>query len=223
MGALRDLTGMRFGKLTAVERDSSIRAGRTFWICQCDCGEIVSVRSNGLLTGNTQSCGCTRRDKLVARNKSNSTHGAKRNGEVERLYSIWESMKRRCYSQSHEGYKYYGARGIVVCDEWKNDYESFKKWSLSNGYNKSLTIDRINADGNYCPENCRWTSAKEQANNRRNNRVVEYDGERFTIAQLSEKTGLSYRTLDYRLSHGWEVQKAIEQPSKRRKSRATGN
>ena len=132
-------------------------------------------------------------------------------------------MKQRCYNQNHEGYKYYGARGVAVCGEWKSNYESFKNWSLSNGYGDGLTIDRINADGDYCPENCRWASAKEQANNRRNNRVVEYDGKQFTIAQLSEMTGLSYRVLDYRLSQGWEVKKAIEQPSKRRKSRASGD
>ena len=222
MGKLRDLHGLRFGKLLVVERDYSVNKGRPYWKCECDCGNTLSVLSGKLLSGNTKSCGCTRKSKLAERNKQSKIHGAKSDGKTERLYSIWCSMKRRFHSTDSEAYHYYGGKGIVVCKEWNDDYSAFKDWAISNGYKDNLTIDRIDSNGNYCPDNCRWATKMVQANNRTNNCTVEYNGEQLTIAQLARETGVPYRTIYYRLKANWGVQRAVEQPS-RRKSGTQGN
>ena len=117
----------------------------------------------------------------------------------ERLYTIWRAMRERCRREANIGYSKYGGRGITVCDEWQ-DYEAFKRWAYENGYQDVLSIDRIDVDGNYCPENCRWATMKEQANNKRNNHVVTYKGETHTVAEWAEITGISYRTIISRLN-----------------------
>lgn len=130
-----------------------------------------------------------------------------------RLHRIWQNMKARCYRKSAREYENYGGRGITVCDEWRNSYENFKEWALNNGYAEDLTIDRINTDGNYCPENCRWITNKEQQNNKRNNVVYEFNGEIKTLAQWSEELGICYRTLQKRIRK-WGVEKAFTTPLK---------
>lgn len=129
-----------------------------------------------------------------------------------RIYRIWQSMKWRCYNPKAHGYKWYGERGIKVCDEWRNDVVAFWNWAQENGYADSLTIDRIDSNGDYCPENCRWATYKEQANNQRSNRKIEYRGEVKTLQQWVETLGLSIDTVSDRLRDGWNVEDAFNLP-----------
>ena len=128
-----------------------------------------------------------------------------------RLWKIWQGMHERCELPSHKYYDNYGGRGIEVCEEW-SDYVPFARWAMKNGYYHALTIDRINNDGDYEPANCRWASFKEQQNNKRNNHIVEYKGEKFTLTQLAEKVGIGKTTLRERLKSGMSVEDAVETP-----------
>lgn len=158
---LIDLTGQRYGRLTVIDRDYSKKT--TAWKCLCDCGNYTIVTTKNLRQKgfSTKSCGCLNKE-------GNPIH--KQAGT--RIYNIYQSMKRRCYNATDEHFKYWGARGITVCDEWlgKDGFIHFYEWAIKNGYKKDLSIDRINNDGNYCPENCRWATAYEQVHNRRKNK-----------------------------------------------------
>lgn len=138
----------------------------------------------------------------------NYKHG-KRN---TRLFSIWINMLTRCSNKNTKAYNYYGGRGITVCDEWKNSFNSFYDWSMNNGYESNLTIDRIDVNGNYSPDNCRWTTIKTQANNRRNNHYVNINGVVRTLTEWCELYGINYRTVQDRLKRGWSVEKALLTP-----------
>lgn len=161
----RDESGNRFGRLVALyEVDGIPRTDRPGWKrrvyrCRCDCGNELDVMVDSLRTGNTKSCGCLNGKGRAARRK---THGM----TETRLYRIWCHMKSRCEQPNNNRYYRYGARGIRVCDEWKNSFESFYEWAMNNGYREDLTIERKDNDGNYCPENCEWITLAEQAKNK---------------------------------------------------------
>lgn len=199
MSKLQDLTGKRFERLVVVERTANNKR-QPVWICKCDCGNYTKVQSSNLKSGNVRSCGC-----LAKEIKPSLTHGL----HGTRLYEIWHGMKQRCYLPTVKPYKNYGGRGIKVCDEWKNDFMSFYNWAITNGYREYLTLDRIDNDGNYEPNNCRWITRKEQSNNKRTNRYITYNGKTHTLSQWCEILGVKRHILKYRLNH-WGIDRAFE-------------
>lgn len=142
--------------------------------------------------------------------------GSSSHGDSQvRLFKIWEGMHERCRREKHPHYKDYGGRGIAVCNEW-NEYVSFKKWAFENGYTDNLTIDRIDPNGNYCPENCKWATMQEQQNNKRNNHYISLNSETHTISEWSEMLGINKTTLKERLAHGWSDEATIMTPVRKR-------
>lgn len=213
-----------FGRLTIIasgqdreyKRNNKIYFRRT-WLCLCECGNRVEVREDALLLNNkpTRSCGCFQKDSAsmyMITHPPKSRHGDSR----DRLHNIWYLMLYRCNNISSRSYPNYGGRGITVCDQWScgdMGYFAFKEWALSNGYADNLTIDRIDNDGSYSPDNCRWVSNYTQANNKRSNIVIEFDGRSLTLSQWAKELGMPMKALYARLNqHGWSVDRAFEQP-----------
>lgn len=203
-----DLTGKRFGRWTVLgETVIKIKPDghhRRYWVCRCDCGTVREVYQRALKNGKTVSCGCYKAEVASQRRK----HGL----HNSRIYKIWNGMKNRCYLSTLEVYKYYGGRGITICDEWKDDFQNFYDWAMANGYNDTLTIDRIDVNGNYEPDNCRWTTVKVQQNNKRNNRSLQLSGGKITMSELSNISAIPYSTLRNRIEHGMSVEEASTTP-----------
>lgn len=153
-----DMVGKKYGRLTVIGFDR-LEHHKAYWKCACDCGLTVVVSGNNLRSGNTASCGCLRREKTQIRGKLNAVHGEGHDNKT-RLYTIWCGMRQRCMNKANHAYQWYGGKGVSVCDEW-NEYSAFKAWALSHGYEDNLSIDRIDPNGGYCPENCRWVTISE--------------------------------------------------------------
>lgn len=198
MGKFQDLTGQKFGRLTVLRM--ILKNKRLYCQCQCECGNIKDVRSDSLKNGSIKSCGCI-----------NKKHGQRHT----RLYKVWCSIKTRCFNKNDKSFQKYGAKGITMCKEWKEDFKSFYNWAMVNGYDKDAeymqcTIDRINNKGNYQPDNCRWVNLITQANNKTSNHLIKYQGEVKTIAEWCRELHLNYDLVQQRITrYKWTPEKAF--------------
>lgn len=189
-----DLTGRKFHRLEVISNAGTNKHGAQMWNCLCECGSFTCVPSQNLKSGNTKSCGCWKRNTVKT---ASITHGQAQT----RIYRIWNNMKQRCQNPNIPQYKQYGARGIRVCEEWQQ-FEPFFQWATANGYTEHLSIDRINNDGDYAPDNCRWATSKEQAHNTRRSLHVTIGDESKTVEQLAAESGLNPKTIYKRYSNG---------------------
>ena len=178
---VNDLTGKRFGRLTVIGVEDNGKR-QTYYACQCDCGNVKVIRADALVGGCTVSCGCKKKEQDRINLTANHSH--KMSGT--RLYNIWSGLKGRCNNPNDPRYDRYGGRGISVCDEWNTSFQSFYDWAISNGYSEELTIDRIDNDGNYEPSNCRWSTNKEQCNNRATNINIKIGNATKTLTEWCE-------------------------------------
>lgn len=194
-----DLSGKRYGKLL-VRYYVGKRGGQPYWLCQCDCGQYTVVYAGSLRRGATNSCGCLAQECA----KSRGTH--RMTGTAE--YCTWTRIIQRCTDTKYHGYHKYGGRGISICGRWRQSFEAFLE-DIGPRPTPKHSIDRIDNDGNYEPGNCRWATAREQANNRRTNRLLTVDGETWTVAQWAERTGLPDHVIRTRLHRGWTPRRAI--------------
>lgn len=214
-----DIKGEKYGRLTVIRRIGTNKNGYAVWQCKCDCGNIVEVTSHSLRSGNTKSCGCYNIESSTKRIVLLNTKHGKSN---TRIFRIWNLMKSRCYNKNSINYSDYGGRGIIVCDEWLHDFQAFYDWSIANGYVETksrtdYTIDRIDVNGNYCPDNCRWVNIKVQQNNKRTNKIIEFNGEKHTISEWSDIIGIDYDVLQHRLSSKtYTVERALTEKKNER-------
>lgn len=192
MDKYKNLVGQKFNRLTVIELSEDYKPGKRFWKCKCDCGNVIYLDTARLTTGHTKSCGCLQTE---SRKNSRKIHGESKT----KLYQIWRAMKQRCTQEKQISYHLYGGRGISVCKEWMDSYIVFRDWAISSGYVDGLTIDRIDSNKNYCPENCRWVTPKEQANNTRKNLRIEYKGQVKTLSEWCDYYGKNYHTVQCRL------------------------
>lgn len=196
--------GAKFDRLTLIKE---VKKGK--WLCRCDCGKEKVIASNHIGYNHTKSCGCLNREIITK-------HGQSKN----RIYNTYQAMKDRCMNEKSQFYKNYGGRGIRICDEWlgENGFKNFYEWAMQNGYTNKLTIDRIDVNGNYEPNNCRWTTMKVQNNNLRSNRRITIDGVTHTISEWSEIVGINRGTISSRLRKGMTEEDAVMTPLLRKRS-----
>lgn len=195
-----DITGQKYGRLTAIKSDGKSKSGKTLWLCKCDCGNYTHVPIDNLKSGNTKSCGCLQKENGVNRGRDSKKHGMTHTP----IYEAWRRIKDRCYNHKKDGYNRYGGRGIQVCDEWLGDngFNNFYHWAIQNGYSEDLEIDRIDNDGNYCPENCRWVTKKVNMRNRSVNRWIETPWGKMTVADFAERINGDYDLVYAQVSKG---------------------
>lgn len=208
---MENLSGRRFGRLIVLNRaeDKVTSSGyhNVMWNCICDCGNKVTVRAKCLKNGSTKSCGCLAKELLSQRASIHHGFGT-------RLYSVWDSMRQRCFNPNNRAYNNYGGRGISVCKEWDNFIE-FKNWAYENGYIDSykrgeLTLDRIDVNKDYRPSNCRWIDMRKQSNNKRNTIYINYDGKTLSLSEWADETGIKYCTLWRRYKSGKSPEKILK-------------
>ena len=206
-----DLTGQKFGRLIVIKRVENAKDKQAQWLCQCECGNTVVVKSIYLRTGDTRSCGCFKRERTA---ETHTKHGLVHT----RIYKIWCDIKYRCFNAHHSHYKDYGGRGIIMCDEWNKNFQKFYDWAMSNGYDENAkkyecTIDRIDNNKGYSPDNCRWVTMKEQTKNKRNSIILTYKGETHCLVDWAEIVGIGYGTLLSRINkYGWSGEKTLSTP-----------
>lgn len=199
----KDITGQKFNRLLVLNRVENDKWGQTLWLCKCDCGGYRVVRGTDLKRNNTKSCGCLHKEG------NHKTHGKSHT----RLYIVWQDIKQRCQNSKVPCFSYYGEEGKTVCDEWLHDFQAFYDWSMVNGYQENLEIDRIDNTKGYSPENCRWATRKEQSNNTRRNHIIEYKGKKQNLTQWAEELNINYNKLLVRIKrYNWSTERAFTTP-----------
>ena len=204
----RDITGQKFNRLTAIRLHhiKKTKGGSVhYWLFRCDCGNEKVIVKISVTSNITKSCGCLNKEQLKSIRHLSYKHELCNH----RLYYIWTTMKARCNNPKSQKYKNYGLRGIRVCDEWLNDFKVFYDWAMQNGYKDNLSIDRIDVNGNYEPNNCRWATNIQQSNNRTNNYLITYNNETHTIAEWARIINVKYQTLYMRLRRGWSFSQCM--------------
>ena len=210
----KDLTNRKFGRLTVLglhhkqqkyKPNGKPNGHRIYYECLCDCGQTCIVLADHLVRHKIMSCGCLQKERAKL---LNTKHGLRNT----RLFRIWAGMVSRCTNPNHKKYGLWGGRGILLCKEWREDFVNFYNWSMNNGYKDNLSIDRIDVNGNYEPNNCRWATAKQQARNARTNVNLTYKEETHCVSEWSEITGIKSGTIFYRIRHGWSVEDALTIP-----------
>lgn len=205
--------GARFGRLTVLGEAPERRRRQVYWDCRCDCGALVAILGYALRAGHTRSCGCLYRDTIRVRS---TTHGLSKIGPE---YIAWTAMRRRCRNLNGQDYPLYGGRGITVCPEW-DDFTTFYR-DLGPRPSPQHSLDRIDNDGPYCKDNCRWTTDTTQARNRRSSRTLTWRGETRSVPDWAEVVGLPWKTIHHRLALGWTVEQALTRPLRRGVAEAT--
>lgn len=204
MTLIKDITGKKFGKIKVISFVGLNKHHSALYLCRCDCGNEKIINGSDLRSGHIISCGCYKRTRL---GKETTIHGLSKLKSYKRILKIRRHMLDRCYSTKSGKYKNYGARGIKVCDEWKNDFLTFYNWAINNGFNENLyqkeqSLDRIDVNGNYEPSNCRWVDSKTQARNKTNNVTITYNNETHCIKEWAEILSINSSTISYRLKLG---------------------
>ncbi len=189
-----NLNQQTFGSLEVMERLENDKHGKSRWKCKCRCGNIKAVRGSDLVSGKTTSCGCNK---------------ARHNLTNHKLYKTWYDMKNRCMNSKLRAYKNYGGRGIKVCEEWRCNFRSFYFWAVNFGYRPELTLDRIDVNGDYSPENCKWSTYLEQNQNKRNVIQIEHKGSVKTVAAFARDNGVSKHVLYKKLKKGLSIQEIM--------------
>lgn len=219
--SIKDITGQKYNKLTAIRYDHADKNHHSYWLFKCDCGNEKIISANTVTKKNAEvkSCGCQNNEVRLS-GDNRRIHGE----HDTRLYKVWRSMRRRCNNANDKSYqKWYGSKGIKVCKEW-DDFRLFKLWALSNGYDENAeymqcTLDRIDVNGDYCPDNCRWVSMKVQANNKSTNRIIEWNGETHNLTEWADILNIPIHILKTRYyTNGWSIEETFGVPiGKRRK------
>lgn len=211
---VKNFTGHRFGRLTAMSESGRHKNGRVLWECLCDCGNTVNIASNNLHGGNSKSCGCLKKESSTERGKKLlTTHGLSKTPE----YGAWKNIIQRCNNPNDQSYSNYGERGIKICDRWLNSFENFYT-DLGPRPTDAHSVDRINNNGHYEPGNCKWSTMDEQSNNKRNNHIVTYRDKEYTLANLAKEHNLKDSIVRDRLRLGWTIENTIETPFNYRSS-----
>lgn len=206
-GKTEDITGQKFGRLTAIRFDHKEKDNHCNWLFKCDCGGEIVARKSNVMRGRVKFCNKCKYEKQTKHGKKGT-----------RLYSVWTCMKQRCLNKNHKSYKDYGGRGITVCKEWL-DFEPFYNWAMVNGYDENAkfmqcTIDRIDVNGNYEPNNCRWVNNKEQSENKRTARRIEYNGEIHCMSEWARILKIDRSLIKYRLNKGISIEDIIKEFNK---------
>lgn len=222
MGNVKDITGMQFNDWTVIAEYGRNKSGGATFLCRCVCGTERVVDGRSVRTGTSKGCGCKRSAKVLeASKKVTVKHG----GRGERLYGVWIGIKERCNNPNSKFYSRYGGRGIKMCDEWNASYKAFREWAIRHGYDSNAakyecTIDRIDNNAGYSPENCAWVTQKRQCNNRSSNHLVTFNGTSHTLSRWSEITGIRKDTLRRRLCvYKWSVERALTEPPRKHTSK----
>lgn len=211
----KDISGQRFGTLTAIRYHGNNSGGSAIWVCLCDCGKEHLARGTGLRYGEINSCGCTMSDML---SKLHTKHGNARDNKRSREYCIWLNMKQRCNNPKNTNYKYYGARGIKLCDSWNNSFESFLE-EMGAAPSIDHTIDRDDVNGDYNKANCNWVLWEQQIRNKRKSIWIEYDGRKMILAEWSRELGIHYSVLMFHIRKNRSIEQILNSKKNGKKIR----